>query len=129
MTPLPPAELLIALRAKRQIMPVRGGASLSSDGKVTSYITDDGMRLINPNGPQAADTIERLEARVGEAEKTLRATEDGLRQICSGDEGPVILRGAGNKPVRCARRYEAKLLLRDLRKAANFLATKGAGNE
>lgn len=114
--PLPPAELLIALRAKKRAL------SPSGTGKIIS-------KLINPQGPQAADTIERLEARVGEAEKTLRATEDGLRQICSGDEGPVILRGAGNKPVRCARRYEAKLLLRDLRKAANPLATKGAGDE
>lgn len=75
---------------------------------------------------EAADLIATLLARIAEAEGVMRATEDGLRQICSGDEGPIILRGAGNKPVKCARWHEAKLLLLDLRRAAaKFLAPKG----
>jgi hypothetical protein len=50
-------QLLERLLRKEQRFPVQGGGSLSTDGKVTSYITDDGKRLVNPDGPEAAQAI------------------------------------------------------------------------
>lgn len=51
-------DLLERLRAKRQMMPVLGGGSISSGGTASHYITDDGMRHVNPDGPEAAARIE-----------------------------------------------------------------------
>jgi hypothetical protein len=52
------------LRRKERRLPATGGGSIGTDadGKttVTSYVTDDGRRLVNPDGPEAADTIEAL---------------------------------------------------------------------
>lgn len=50
--------LVERLRRKAQYFPEQGGGTISADGKSTSYITDDGMRLVNPDGPEAADFIE-----------------------------------------------------------------------
>jgi hypothetical protein len=52
--------LVERLRAKRQVLPAFGSATITSDGRTTSYITDDGKRLVNPDGPEAADTITEL---------------------------------------------------------------------
>jgi hypothetical protein len=65
-------DLVQRLRRKAQLMPVTGGGSASSDGKHTSYIRDDGMRLVNPDGPEAADRIERHEAFKQEVSDTLQ---------------------------------------------------------
>jgi hypothetical protein len=52
------------LRRKVQRFPATGGGSIGigADGKTTSssYVTDDGYRLANPDGPEAAGTIEEL---------------------------------------------------------------------
>lgn len=57
-------DIVKRLLAKRQVLPMQGGASLGTDSLgnhvSTSYIIDDGMRLVNPDGPEAADTIEAL---------------------------------------------------------------------
>ena len=52
------------LRRKEQLFPAQGGGGIGRglDGQVTvtSYITDDGFRLVNPDGPEAADLLEQL---------------------------------------------------------------------
>jgi hypothetical protein len=52
------------LRLKVQRFPATGGGSIGIDanGKTvsSSYITGDGKRYANPDGPEAADTIEKL---------------------------------------------------------------------
>jgi len=53
-------DIVERLRRKKRCLPPQGGGSISTDGQVTSYVTDDGMRLVNPDGPEAADEIERL---------------------------------------------------------------------
>ena len=59
-------DLVERLTRKVQKLPAMGGGSIGLDanGKttVTSYITDDGYRLANPDGPEAAGTIIRLQA-------------------------------------------------------------------
>lgn len=55
------SELVERLRAKRQAVPPFGSASMSSDGKFTCTISDDGKRLVNPDGPAAADLIDSLQ--------------------------------------------------------------------
>lgn len=59
--PMSDTDLKVRLRKKRQAMPVLGGGTISLGGEASHYITDDGMRLINPDGPEAATEIERLE--------------------------------------------------------------------
>ena len=78
------------LRTKVQRFLPTGGGSVSSDGEVTSYITDDGMRLVNPDGPEAAAEIERLTARVGELEKVLTLIQRRLETIAAfGDPSEI----------------------------------------
>lgn len=48
-------ELESRLRRKVQVLPMTGGGSLNG----RAYITDDGKRLANPDGPEAADTLRR----------------------------------------------------------------------
>lgn len=55
-------ELVERLRGKTKVLPTQGGATLSFGGETSHYILDDGMRYINPDGPEAADRIEALEA-------------------------------------------------------------------
>ena len=56
------------LRRKARTMPQMGGGFISETPtsaqtiKAGSYISDDGMRLVNPDGPEAAAEIERLRA-------------------------------------------------------------------
>jgi hypothetical protein len=57
-------RVLEQLRRKEHRFPAQGGGSIGTDanGKVTttSYTTDDGLRLVNPDGPEAAELIEAL---------------------------------------------------------------------
>lgn len=46
-------DLIERLRAKRHVYPVQGGGDTTG----RCYTTDDGYRLINPNGPEAAARI------------------------------------------------------------------------
>lgn len=62
-------DLIERLRAKWRAAPVLGGGSLNGP----CYIRDDGMRLRNPDGPEAADEIAALRERVAELEEALRA--------------------------------------------------------
>ena len=63
------------LRRKHQAMPAQGSASLGTDGLgntvSTSYITDDGMRLVNPDGPEAAELIATLRKQLENAREAL----------------------------------------------------------
>lgn len=57
-------SLVERLRAKVRRFPPQGGGGVSAGPArttATSYVTDDGMRLANPDGPAAADRIEALE--------------------------------------------------------------------
>jgi hypothetical protein len=69
----PPGDDLVErLTRKEQRFPAQGGGSIGTDaqGKVTttSYITDDGYRLRNPDGPEAADRISSLQTQHNEGE-------------------------------------------------------------
>jgi hypothetical protein len=63
------------LRRKVQVQPAQGSGSLkiNADGScdVETKIWDDGKRLANPDGPEAADTIERLVAALERNGKAL----------------------------------------------------------
>ena len=66
------SELVERLRAKAQVLPAQGGGKISFGGEASYYITDDGRRLTNPDGPEAADRITDLEARLARAEEALK---------------------------------------------------------
>jgi hypothetical protein len=68
-------DLVERLRRKMQRLPAQGGGTISSDGTATSYITDDGMRLVNPDGPAAANRLTALLSHVGVLRETLRLIE------------------------------------------------------
>lgn len=63
------------LRAKHQVYPATGGGSVSSDGTITSYVTDDGTRYVNPDGPEAAKLIESQTAEIEGLRSKLTACE------------------------------------------------------
>ena len=65
-------------------------------------------------------------ARVAEI---LDQAERDLEAIYSGDDGPVVLRGAGHEPVRCARKYEARRALLRLKRARALLETQPSPTE
>ena len=78
------------LRRKEQLFPAQGGGGIGRglDGQVTvtSYITDDGFRLVNPDGPEAADLLEQLVealrmARVAAQSFNVRLSPNELAQI------------------------------------------------
>ena len=74
--------MVARLRRKIAVWPAQGSGSLSSDGKVTSHIYDDGKRLINPDGPQAAALLTTLAARNEQLEAHLaEARADGARLL------------------------------------------------
>jgi len=76
-------DLIERLRAKWRAAPVLGGGSLNG----RCYISDDGMRLRNPDGPEAADEIAALRARVAE----LEAENDRLtKAVGSGILGELL---------------------------------------
>lgn len=64
-------ELVERLRREVQKFPATGGGIVSTDGTGSTYITDNGMRLANPDGPEAADLITALRDRVRELEDAL----------------------------------------------------------
>jgi len=74
-------SLIERLRRKAQVFPAQGGGGMGidRDGKatITSYITDDGFRLVNPDGPEATDRIQSLEAENKRLREALVALADG----------------------------------------------------
>lgn len=72
------ADLIERLRAKWRAAPVLGGGSLNGP----CYIRDDGMRLRNPDGPEAADELSALRERV-------EALEGAARAVCDGQATPA----------------------------------------
>lgn len=66
-------DLIPKLHRKSQRMPMLGGCVVSGDGSAKTYITDDGMRLVNPDGPEAAEALTTLQSRVIELEEALKA--------------------------------------------------------
>lgn len=82
-------ELVERLRAKvdsgRRTL---GGGSISADGKATTWGNQLIMVYRNPDGPAAADEIERLTAELAEARQAERAAmselnahKDALAQV------------------------------------------------
>lgn len=64
-------ELIERLRRKVQVTPAIGGGSICADGTSTWYTTDDGYRLANPDGPEAADTLSAYQDRIERLEEAL----------------------------------------------------------
>ena len=56
-------------------------------------------------------------ARIAVLEDLLDRAEDGFKAIYNGADGPLIRRGRGGDPVRCARKWEAGIFLRRLIRA------------
>lgn len=79
-------ELIERLKRKVQALPATGGAGVSAaatDGlgnpvetKYFSYITDDGKRLANPDGPAAADRLQSLLSDRDKLEHALKVIAD-----------------------------------------------------
>lgn len=118
---IPPAELLIALRAEKRTL------SPSGSGKIIS-------KLVNPQGRQAADTIERLKARVsvilgeGQARRNWITAEQVLLESYI-EEYVLSTEGADYEPTEFERELirdalqgfvveQDRLLCRHLRKAS-----------
>jgi hypothetical protein len=72
-------DIVERLTRKVQVMPSQGGATLASDGSFTSYTTDDGKRLANPDGPEAADLIQSLQARLSISEENVERLREALK--------------------------------------------------
>lgn len=66
-------SLIERLRARRQVMPAQGGGGISGN----SYVTDDGFRNINPDGPEAADELSALREKVAGLKGALQNIADG----------------------------------------------------
>jgi hypothetical protein len=64
---------------------VQGGGSIGSGGQSTSYITDDGKRLANPDGPAAADRIEAQSRLLTKSLCTLQALVSNMEESGEGD--------------------------------------------
>lgn len=64
MSKAPELAICAKLTRKAQVLPSQGGGfiGIDKDGKTISgsYITDDGKRLVNPDGPEAAEIIKEL---------------------------------------------------------------------
>lgn len=56
-------ELIARLRSRKQVFPAVGGGHIAPSS-AGAYITDNGYRLVNPDGQHAADRIEALTAEV-----------------------------------------------------------------
>lgn len=67
------SNLVERLRRKEQLTPGMGSTTVSrnDDGslKIEQHIWDDGKRLVNPDGPEAADEITRLTAKLAAIEE------------------------------------------------------------
>lgn len=70
-------ELKDRLVRKAKVAPTIGGGSIGSEGKATSYIIDDGMRLVNPDGPEALSRINALEEGLRKIAKQRLSDEMG----------------------------------------------------
>lgn len=86
------SDIVERLRRKAQLMPMLGGGNIKIAGgdpyrphaiTSSSYITDDGMRLVNPDGPEAATEIETLRAALRETLETVDHIKSGGEYICS----------------------------------------------
>ena len=68
-------SLVERLRAKWQALPASGGGSISFGECASHYITDDGKRFVNPDGPEAADELTRLTAENARLRGLIEPTE------------------------------------------------------
>lgn len=93
------------LRRKAQVTPATGGGTISIGGEASHYITDDGRRHINPDGPEAADTIEcLLEALEAVVEgNELVAGHHGINARKEAAEHPYSPMGKAYAAIRQAR--------------------------
>lgn len=109
------SELVERLRRKEQRFPVQGGGSIGIDRKgnrvSTSYVTDDGMRLANPDGPEAADRITALEAENARLREALTIAEESLDQLLDdmGDDGQCVCIDAKEEAVEALATVRAAL--------------------
>jgi hypothetical protein len=78
--------IVARLLRKVQVFPVQGGGSIGSGGQSTSYITDDGKRLANPDGPAAADRIEAQSRLLTKSLCTLQALASNMEESGEGVE-------------------------------------------
>lgn len=87
-------DLVKRLRRKVQQFPAFGGGSIGidADGKTTStsYITDDGYRHANPDGPEAADRIEAQERTIAELQGALESISDP--KLAAWEHIPIVER-------------------------------------
>ena len=74
------AALLERLARKHQVFTALGGGTISHEGASTSYITDDGMRLANPDGPEAATAIRQLMAENERLRDTMKEIGHSMKQ-------------------------------------------------
>jgi hypothetical protein len=65
--------------------------------------------LINPDGPEAADEIERLQRACFVADVKIERLREVLKRIGDGDQCTVLL----VHPTRCKRAYEARAALKE----------------
>ncbi len=72
----PSGELVERLLRKAKIRPSHGGGTVDATGKGTFYTTDDGMGLVNPDGPEAASALINMEKRIGEMRSALERIRD-----------------------------------------------------
>jgi hypothetical protein len=72
------AKMAERLCRKVQVQPPFGSGSISSDGKFSSEITDDGRRYANPDGPAAADLLETFIKAIGQIATAQPTAAPGL---------------------------------------------------
>ena len=101
-------ELVERLRRKRQVQPEQGSGSITVDpvtGETTvkCTITDDGYRLVNPDGPEAATLIEQLHKKV----ERLASIADRIDRQAECLEKYAERRGFEAKPIPSEFHWEA----------------------
>ena len=67
------SDLEQRLRRKVQVFPMTGGGSLNG----RCYITDDGKRLANPDGPEAADRLRQYREACELVRETMGTQSNG----------------------------------------------------
>ena len=82
---------------------------------VSSYVTDDGMRLVNPDGPEAAQAISTLTAEVERMGGQIKVSADKL-------EATARLARSASQPFLADLIEESCVLLR-------ATLTKGEGDK
>jgi uncharacterized membrane protein len=82
------------LRRKQRLSPVTGGGTIGIDANrktfSSSYVTDDGMRLVNPDGPEAVALIEELVEALEKARVDILVTLGACRDSMSPDAVEVF---------------------------------------